>query len=96
MDSDKLTVTIIGLLPAQAGRVQSEYGDKLDLRFILTDTHISKIRATTESSDAVILMTKFIPHGIQTALRKHDGLDFCNGGISSVGVKLDEILKSQH
>lgn len=93
MDSDKLTVTIIGLLPAQAGRVQSEYGDRIDLRFIKTDTTMPKIRATAESSDVIILMTKFIPHDIQTALRKHDGLNFCNGGVSSVGTKLDELLK---
>lgn len=95
MDSDKLTVTIVGLLPAQAGRVQSDYGDKLDLRFVLTDTAPSRIKATAESSDVVILMTKFIPHDVQSALRKHDGLNFCNGGVSAVGVKLDELLQQR-
>ena len=95
MNDDKLVVTIIGLLPAQAGRVQSDYGDKFDLRFVRTDTAMPKIRATAESSDVVILMTKFIPHDIQSVLRKHDGLNFCNGGTSSVGFKLDEILLQQ-
>lgn len=92
MTCDKLSVAIVGLLPSQAGRVQSAYGDQLDLRFIGSDTSIPRARATAESSDQVILMTKFISHDLQDALRKHDGLTFCNGGVSSVNQRLDEIL----
>ena len=92
MDNDKLLVTVVGLLPVQANRVQADFGDKVDLKFIRSDTTAQKIAATAESSDYVILMTKFISHEIQSALRKHDGLNYCNGGISSVGVKLDELL----
>ena len=92
MDNDKLLVTVVGLLPVQANRVQADYGDKMDLKFIRSDATAQKIAATAESSDYVILMTKFISHEIQTTLRKHDGLNYCNGGISSVGIKLDELL----
>ena len=92
MDNDKLLVTVVGLLPVQANRVQADFGDKVDLKFIRSDTTAQKIAATAESSDYVILMTKFISHEIQSALRKHDGLNYCNGGVSSVGVKLDELL----
>ena len=91
---DKPTVTVVGLLPGQAARVEADYGDRIDLRFVVVDTAIQKVKATAESSDQVILMTKFIPHDVQTALRKHGGLNFCNGGISSVGRKLDEILSA--
>jgi len=38
-----------------------------------------------------VLMTKFIPHDVQDALRKHD-LVFCNGGVSSLKLTLDAML----
>lgn len=86
-------ITIIGLLPMQANKVKELYADKADLRFISVDTQTSKVQSTAESSSQIILMTKFIPHEIQTALKKHD-LVFCNGGVSSLKVKLDELLLS--
>jgi hypothetical protein len=86
MDNPK--VTIIGLLSQQANTIRSIYGDKLDLKFIEVDTSTIKMRATAETSDQVVLMTKFIPHEIQTALRKHD-LVYCNGGVSSLKLILD-------
>ena len=95
MNNDKLSVTVIGLLPRQAGRLQSDYGDKVDLLFAGSNESIAKIRSTAESSDHVILMTKFISHEIQTALQKRGGLDYCNGGTSSLGLKLDALLSSQ-
>jgi len=89
---DKLTVAVIGLLPRQAERVSALYGDDIDLRFVQTDTAMPKIRASVESTDHVLIMTKFTPHDIQDGLRKHRGMEFCNGGTSSVGQKLDELL----
>lgn len=89
---DKLLVTVVGLLPQQANRIEQDYGDRVDLRFILSNTPAKKMAATAESSDHVILMTKFISHEIQTTMRKHDGLERCNGGVSSLGAKLDQLL----
>lgn len=83
-------ITIVGLLAQQANTIKKLYGDDLDLRFIEVDTSTSKIKATAETSDQVVLMTKFIPHEVQTALRKHD-LVYCNGGVSSLKLQLDEI-----
>jgi len=90
-----LNVAIVGLMPWQASKVESNYGKEIDLRFIETDTAPSRASSIAQSSDHVILMTKFIPHGIQNALRGHDGLAFCNGGVSSVNAQLDELLKQQ-
>lgn len=92
MENGKPSVTIIGLLPRQAERVEEAYGEGIDLRFVMVDTSMHKIKATAESSDQVILMTKFMPHDIQATLRKHEGLTYCNGGVSSLGLKLDELL----
>lgn len=89
---DKPSVTIVGLLPRQAERVHNEYGGEVDLQFAYVNDSMAKIRTTAESSDHVILMTRFIPHDIQVALRGHGGLTYCNGGTSSVGAKLDELL----
>lgn len=93
MDSSKPTVTIVGLLPGQADRVQSTYETKIDFKFLGVDESMHRIKATAESTEHLILMTKFLPHEIQTALRKHEGLIFCNGGLSSVGMKLDRLLE---
>lgn len=84
-------VTIVGLLPMQANKIKSLYGDELNLQFITAETSPTQMQLTAESSDQVILMTKFIPHEAQTALRKLD-LVYCNGGVSSLKLKLDAML----
>ena len=89
---DKPIISVIGLLPRQAERVAAKYGEDLELRFVQTDTAMPKIRATVESSEHILIMTKFTPHGIQDGLRKHGGIEYCNGGTSSVGQKLDALL----
>lgn len=89
--TDNPKITIVGLLPQQADTIRSIYGDELDLRFIEVDTSASRVRATAESSDKVVLMTKFIPHEMQSTLRKHD-LVYCNGGVSSLKLALDVML----
>jgi hypothetical protein len=89
MDNPK--ITIVGLLPVQANTIKSLYGDRLDLQFIVAEASPAKMQLTAESSDQVILMTKFIPHEAQTALRKLD-LVYCNGGVSSLKLKLDAML----
>lgn len=88
---ENLKVTIIGLLPQQANTIRGIYKDELDLKFIEVDTSTIKMQATAATSDQVVLMTKFIPHEIQTALRKHD-LVYCNGGVSSLKLALDAML----
>ena len=93
-DNGKPLVTVVGLLPAQANRVEDQFGDRIDLRFLDVDTSIRKICATSESSDHVVLMTKFMPHDVQAALRKHDGLTYCNGGVTSCNLKLEELLRA--
>lgn len=87
---DPVKVTIVGLLPVQANKIKSLYGDELNLQFITAETSPTQMQLTAESSDQVILMTKFIPHEAQTALRKLD-IVFCNGGVSSLKVILSKL-----
>lgn len=93
-EDGKPSVTIIGLLPRQAEQVAAVYGDEADLKFVSVDMAASRIKATAESTDHVILMTKFMPHEVQAAVRKHEGLTYCNGGVSSVNMKLDQLLSN--
>lgn len=94
MSESKPTVAVIGLLPRQAARVEEAYGDQFDLRFIKAETDMAmrRVKATAGSSEHVILMTKFVPHDVCCALKGHEGLEYCNGGIGSVNLKLSEIL----
>ena len=93
MEESKLpSVTIVGLMSVQSNNVKSAYGDVIDLQFMSAESSPSRVKSVAQSSDHVILMTKFIPHEMQKALREHEGLVFCNGGVSSVGARLDQIL----
>lgn len=87
-----MSVAVIGLLPQQAGAIQMEYSDRFDLKFLDASTRTPQIKATTSSSAKVILMTKFINHGVQDAVRSHPGLTYVNGGVSSVKQALNGLI----
>lgn len=90
----KLSITIIGLLPQQAAKIQAAYGGELSLRFIEVGTSMRQVLATASSSDYTILMTKFIPHDIQASLRNREGLTFCNGGITATKRLIEKLFKT--
>ena len=94
MSSDLTSVAIIGLQPPQARRVESLFGDKLDILCIPAATPRAKIQAATASSDYVIVMTKFTSHEAQSAVRKHDGFMYCNGAESAIKQQLDQLATS--
>ena len=74
--------------------MQAEFGERLSLQFVDSDASTVRARTVAESSDHVILMTRFIDHRVQDALRKHDGLIFCNGSVSSVDAILSMLYPS--
>lgn len=86
------TITILGLKPNQGTKIESLFGDRASFKFIDVDTPPQQIQATAASSDDVLVMTKFVPHRAQNAIRDHDGLVYVNGGVSSAVLKLEEIL----
>lgn len=92
---DTPSVAVIGLLPAQANRVESKFGDRLDLCFIDGNKSTPRVEATAASSDYVIVMTRFVSHETQTAVRGHGGLIFCNGAESALKNQLDALLNGQ-
>lgn len=90
-DASKPSVTVVGLKGNQAEAVKSSFGDRLDLNFVKDCPH-KQLKATAESSDFVVVMTRFMDHGMFKHLRDHEGLTYCNGGMSSLNLTLHEIL----
>lgn len=87
-----MDVALVGLLPRQAELIRSQYGSDVNLHFVGSGENSPRVSAAASSSDYVIVMTKFTPHDTQDILRNHEGLIFCNGGVSSAKLKLDELL----
>ena len=92
---DKPSVAIVGLLPGQVSRIDAQYGDKLNMCYIDADRSRPKVQATAASSDHVIVMTRFVSHETQAAVRGHSGLIYCNGAESAVKHQPDALLNGQ-
>ena len=77
-------VMIVGLQGSQPNDIVDEYGEVLDLRFIEATSSTSLLKAGAKHSDFVVLVTKFISHHHQEAVREHPGLIYCNGVVSEL------------
>lgn len=90
----KPVVTIIGLLPGQASMISKEYGEHLHIKFA-DSSHLetSRLRAICSSSYATVALLNFISHS-QHDIAKMASTNFLpvKGGMSSVRMKLDEIV----
>lgn len=90
----KPVVTIIGLLPGQASMISKEYGEHLHIKFA-DSSHLEpgRLRAICSSSYATVALLNFISHS-QHDIAKMASTNFLpvKGGMSSVRLKLDEIV----
>jgi hypothetical protein len=88
-----MRLTIIGLISNQETKIRDEFKEKFDLTFVSSSekNNSKKITTSVEGADSVILMTKFAAHGTQDMVRKHPGLVFLNGGVSSLKAKLSSL-----
>jgi len=77
-------VMIVGLEKNQPNEIAEEFGEMLDLRFILATDSITLLKSGARHSDYVVLMTKFISHRHQEAVREHEGLIYANGSVSNL------------
>jgi hypothetical protein len=67
----KPRVAVIGLNKgSQLHMLEKEFGDKLDLRFFTSSCNSSRFQEVTKVSDVIVLMTKFIPHKVQEAVKE--------------------------
>lgn len=90
----KPVVTIIGLLPGQASMISKEYGEHLHIKFA-DSSHLEpgRLRAICSSSYATVALLNFISHS-QHDIAKMASTNFLpvKGGMSSVRLKLDEVV----
>jgi hypothetical protein len=82
-----MKVAIIGLHSSQETQVRDLFEDRFDLTFVSSSS--GRISSAVDGADKVVVMTKFISHQAQDAVRKHPGLLYSNGGVSSLQRLLD-------
>lgn len=87
-------VIVVGLLPIQTNDIQKRFGHKFDFKFIGSNTPNQQIRDSMKNADIGILMTRFVSHPTQAALRDHlrvhQDFSFCNGNSTALENLLEE------
>lgn len=80
----KKRVLIAGLLPQQAGMIQSEFGEVFDLSF-WKDESLHALKSRAESADVTITFTSKIGHAAENAI-KTTSTEYhrCVGGMTSL------------
>lgn len=86
----KKKVVIVGLLSAQTQNIAKRFGHKFNLKFIGANTPSQQIRDAMKHADIGILMTQFVSHSTQAAMRQHPGFNFCNGNSSALEILLEK------
>ncbi len=68
-----LRILVTGLLPQQAGMIQSEFNDCFDIRFWNNQNGdgFDSLKSLCKSSDAVFFHTSHSSHGVESAARQH-------------------------
>jgi predicted transcriptional regulator len=85
-------VFVIGLIPHQAGIIQSEFHECFDLRFAEADTPAKRLESMANDCDRVIVLTSFISHSTQDAVKKHPGFERISGGMARLKDRLMELF----
>jgi len=89
----KPKVLIVGLLPDQGHEIQREFGRHFDFKIFDSNVTADKIKANMPNSDHAILMTKFVSHPTQAAMRGHPGFIFCNGTVAALKDQLAKLIR---
>ena len=88
----KPTVLIVGLLPQQAGFIQTEYGHLLDLRF-WKEGNMSKLRSMVQNAEFVFTFTSKIGHDAESMIRSQNKDPIrITGGMTTLREKLSELF----
>ena len=82
--ASKKRVQIAGLLPQQAGMIQSEFGEVFDLAF-WKDESLHALKSRAESAEVTITFTSKIGHAAENAIKAtHTEYHRCVGGMTSL------------
>lgn len=88
-------VTIVGLLPQQAGLISSEFGQAYDLSF-WKEEGIDKLKSLAKNSDHIITFSGKLPHLVENTIRSVNR-DFKRvmGGMTELRRALNELGSQQ-
>lgn len=87
----RATVLVAGLLPNQAGIIETEFGDVFDLRFFMTDDNLKHLKAMSKSVDHVFTFTSKVSHAIEEVMvGQGHKVHRCSGGMTLLK---DQLLK---
>lgn len=89
----KPRVMVVGLLGQQAESVSKGFTQDMDLRFYGSDTQPRRLTEIASNSDYALVMTKFIGHPAEDAVRRGSPADFrrVNGGPTDLMRVLDSV-----
>lgn len=87
----KKRVLIVGLLDHVSHRIKDEWGSAFDLRCFDNNVTIDQVKDNLPAADYAILMTRFVSHKLQNAMRGHPGFLYCDGSQARVKEMLNEI-----
>lgn len=86
----KRKILVIGLLPEQQRQIEKDFGSEFELRFF-KDENLKLLRTRAESCEFSILMTRFISHAHQDAV-KGLKVEYVNGSVSDLEKFLLELV----
>lgn len=94
--STKTKITIVGLMPNQAGVISRDLGDVFDLQFWNDDDGFDKLKAMCKGSKKVLLHTKHTSHSIQDTIKSTGAeLVLVGGGVTQMIDCLTSIFVDQ-
>lgn len=85
------TVLIAGLLPSQAGIIDTEFSDVFDLRFYMIGQSLKQLAAMAANVDHVFTFTSKVSHAVEEVMvGKGHKIHRCSGGMTMLK---DQLLK---
>lgn len=87
--SKQPTVLIAGLLPNQAGIIDTDFGDVFNLRFFMTDDNLKQLKAMAKSVDHVFTFTSKVSHAVEEVMvGQGHKIHRCSGGMTMLKEQL--------
>lgn len=89
----KLTISVLGLLPAQAHVIEKAYKNRARLRFWDGGDPVDTLKAMVNNSNAVFMRTKHCSHKTQSLLKSFGAkIHLVNGGLNSLQESIEEYI----
>ena len=93
----KPTISVLGLLPAQAHVIEKAYKNRARLRFWDGGDPIATLKAMANNSDVMMMRTKHCSHRTHELLKSFGAqITMVNGGLNSLQESIEEYLNGNN